>query len=43
MTYHPPELNEIGLAEDVIQGVAGQGSDMADEYPPALTLVDFED
>jgi hypothetical protein len=43
MTYVAPELHEVGLAENVIQGVTGEGSDMWDQYPPALTLEDFEE
>jgi|RhiMetdeSRZDD1v2_1073273.scaffolds.fasta_scaffold3465552_1 hypothetical protein len=43
MTYQSPELHEVGIAEDVIQGVTGLGSDMHEQYPPALTLEDFEE
>jgi len=43
MTYHPPELHEIGSAENVIQGVTGVGSDMHELYPPECTLEDFDE
>jgi hypothetical protein len=43
MTYEKPEIHEIGLAEDVVQGVDGEGSDIKGLFPPAFTLEDFEE
>ena len=43
MTYETPQIHDVGMAEEVIQGVTGQGSDMGDLFPPALTQEDFDE
>jgi hypothetical protein len=43
MTYVAPEIHELGLTEEVIMGVTGEGSDLIDKYPPALALEDFDE
>lgn len=43
MTYNAPEIHEVGLAAEVIQGVTGLGSDNDEFFPPALTLEDFDE
>jgi hypothetical protein len=43
MTYDKPEIQEVGLAENVIKGVEGTGSDIGDLFPPAFTLEDFDE
>ena len=43
MTYNAPEIYEVGLAAEVIQGVTGQDSDIGDLFPPAFTLEDFDE
>ena len=42
MRYSKPEIHELGLAEDVIQGSIGEGTDNAEFLPVELTLEDFE-
>ena len=44
MTYNAPEIHEVGLAAEVIQGVpSGEGNDLGEFYPPAFTLEDFDE
>ena len=43
MTYNAPEIHEVGLAAEVIQGVEGEGSDIGELFPPAFTLEDFDE
>ena len=43
MTYDKPEIHEIGVAEDVIQGVEGDGSDNGILFPTALSFEEFDE
>lgn len=43
MTYDAPELHELGIADELIQGVLGRGSDVGDLFPPSTYLEDFDE
>ena len=43
MTYDTPQIHEVGMAEDVIHGVSGEGIDKGEFFPPAFTLEDFDE
>jgi len=43
MKYDKPKIHEVGLAEDVIQGSIGEGTDNAEFLPVELTLEDFDE
>ena len=43
MTYETPQIHEVGMAEEVIQGAIGLGSDMNELFEPGLLLEDFDE
>lgn len=43
MTYETPQIHEVGMAEEVIQGAIGLGSDMWDLFEDGLLLEDFDE
>ena len=43
MAHDKPEIHELGMAEDVIQGSIGEGNDNGVFLPRGATLEDFDE